>query len=773
VADLDNKARYESYGASASFQFSSSGGNSANASQTGQGQNAESTQSSSTDASKSTTTYSRNYGVSLPQFGSTKGTTSSAIAEGSLEIRSGENVDVSRDTANANGSIGKIFDKGEVTRNAELSQTVGQVANMAIGEYAKSKTKNYELAQLDMQQALKASENASPEDAALLSQRIAHDQDILQQEQSTYDLWKDGGDAKIIAHTIAGAIQAQAGGGNILAGATSAGTTELSGTLVQDYLEKNYPDLSDTARKSIQQWISTMTGAGIGALTAQASGGNVASAAGTGAVVSQDAERYNRLLHPKEIVRLQKLAPEFARQLSSETGRTVTEAEALILLSNAAYADVDSDAQKFSAAYLASWSANPTGAMDYIAAKKFIEEDSQKAGTWVDDAGVTQRYFVAKPGKTDFYSSSMYSQYTDSQAYRNFSYSVLGINFPPTSKTDTVGWSIYNKNEAERLKQGATTFAEGLAITAIAAITERAVGVGVNYVQIRKTASYLNNGEAAAMMSSVDGELAEATLERQKLSADKAKSTSGDLNVCNGTACFIAGTMLHTSNGLKAIETLVNGELVWARDENTLEYGFRPIVATKATPNQALYEVVVGNSDGEQETLYTTAEHPFWVDGEGWRKASLLEAGMKLLGPQDELLEVVSQTATGGMDTVFNIQVHEFSTYHVGALGVWVHNHDCCSVGNMKEFLKSDGFGSDVSSGTQKTSKIYDGQSVYKATSSVGDYIKKNDQLYLDGLHKDHIELFDKNGNFKAVLNLDGTLNEAKTVAGEGRKLGK
>lgn len=49
--------------------------------------------------------------------------------------------------------------------------------------------------------------------------------------------------------------------------------------------------------------------------------------------------------------------------------------------------------------------------------------------------------------------------------------------------------------------------------------------------------------------------------------------------------------------------------------------------------------------------------------------------------------------------------------------------------------------------------------------------IKKGDQFYLDGQHKDHLELFDKRGNFKAVLNLDGTINQAKTEVAKGRKL--
>ncbi|WP_155416478.1 MULTISPECIES: hypothetical protein [Photorhabdus] len=43
--------------------------------------------------------------------------------------------------------------------------------------------------------------------------------------------------------------------------------------------------------------------------------------------------------------------------------------------------------------------------------------------------------------------------------------------------------------------------------------------------------------------------------------------------------------------------------------------------------------------------------------------------------------------------------------------------------------------------------------------------------MYLDGAHKNHLELFDSKNNFKATLNLDSPVNVDKTKAGQGRKL--
>lgn len=57
----------------------------------------------------------------------------------------------------------------------------------------------------------------------------------------------------------------------------------------------------------------------------------------------------------------------------------------------------------------------------------------------------------------------------------------------------------------------------------------------------------------------------------------------------------------------------------------------------------------------------------------------------------------------------------------------------------------------------RKTKRQYDGQTIYEVVDKRIPGLKKGDQLYLDGLHKDHIEVFDKRGRFRKVINLDGS----------------
>lgn len=59
------------------------------------------------------------------------------------------------------------------------------------------------------------------------------------------------------------------------------------------------------------------------------------------------------------------------------------------------------------------------------------------------------------------------------------------------------------------------------------------------------------------------------------------------------------------------------------------------------------------------------------------------------------------------------------------------------AVGNMSEFFKQPGFGSQMKDNVQKTSQIFQGQSVYQANKPVGGYIAKGDKYYLDGSYNE------------------------------------
>nr|WP_256477472.1 hemagglutinin repeat-containing protein [Chromobacterium sp. S0633] len=218
-------------------------------------------------------------GLGVPQQESKSSTTNSAIAGGSITVKqdqsSGQDstAGLSRDAASAGGQLERIFDAKKVAEQQEFSRVLGEVGFRAVGDLSKEMG------------------------------------------------WKDGSPEKMALHALMGALQAKAGGGNMLAGMAAAGANEWIGSQVADYLQSN-TQLDEPQRKAIQQWAAVATGAVVGGL----SGGD-AGAALSGGAVALDGEKFNRQLHPSQT----KLVKEKAKQLAGKEGLSAKQWEARLL----------------------------------------------------------------------------------------------------------------------------------------------------------------------------------------------------------------------------------------------------------------------------------------------------------------------------------------------------------------------------------------------------------------------------------------------------------
>ena len=76
------------------------------------------------------------------------------------------------------------------------------------------------------------------------------------------------------------------------------------------------------------------------------------------------------------------------------------------------------------------------------------------------------------------------------------------------------------------------------------------------------------------------------------------------------------------------------------------------------------------------EEIVTTVDHPFYVNSRGFVKAGELAIGDELLDPNKNILlvENFDVELTEEPVKVYNFEVEDFHTYHVGRLGVLVHN---------------------------------------------------------------------------------------------------
>jgi hypothetical protein len=129
------------------------------------------------------------------------------------------------------------------------------------------------------------------------------------------------------------------------------------------------------------------------------------------------------------------------------------------------------------------------------------------------------------------------------------------------------------------------------------------------------------------------------------------------------------------------------GDLVLATDEVSGTTSLQPVTGTSVVENAALMEVSIVHSDGQEEILQVTDDHPFWVEMNGtanctgelesprndWQRADGLHTG-DLLRSMGGTALVQTVLFTQHRTTVYNLAVAGTSTYHAGEHGVWVHN---------------------------------------------------------------------------------------------------
>ena len=155
--------------------------------------------------------------------------------------------------------------------------------------------------------------------------------------------------------------------------------------------------------------------------------------------------------------------------------------------------------------------------------------------------------------------------------------------------------------------------------------------------------------------------------------------------------CFIAGTLVLTTEELKSIEEIQVGDEVLAYEEETGEQAYKPVVRLLRNETKAWYHVKVNG-----EEIICTGGHPFYVlNAEEDRKVVEFE-GVKASGTgtwicarelkvSDQVLlsdgscaiiEAVEVEQLEQSETTYNFEVADFHTYYVSDNKVLVHN-DC------------------------------------------------------------------------------------------------
>jgi Bacterial Ig domain/Hint domain len=206
-------------------------------------------------------------------------------------------------------------------------------------------------------------------------------------------------------------------------------------------------------------------------------------------------------------------------------------------------------------------------------------------------------------------------------------------------------------------------------------------------------------------------------------------------------ACFAAGTLVHTKEGLVPIEQIKVGDWVLSKPEHGGEQAYKRVLKTYHHKSEIIVEISYRNPEVPVSpsriavrSLFVTPGHPFWTREEGWTPVRQMAGygpthvhfedkrgedldlfsvdsiyisdkegigwingrggrGVTDLGilldvasgkvialdvwAIDKVQDFINEDDVCFKADVFNIEVEDFHTYYVGEDGVWVHNVNC------------------------------------------------------------------------------------------------
>nr|WP_305961325.1 MULTISPECIES: hemagglutinin repeat-containing protein [unclassified Pantoea] len=223
--------------------------------------------------------------------GSASGTTQSAISAGTITVRDERNqkqdvADLSRDTDNANGSIGKIFDKEKVENQMAFAQGVQELAGKVVSDVKAYKLD--EAAKETSDRLLKE----HPEYASLSNE----DFNTLVRNDSGYkdvaDKWGTGGTYSMVASAVAGAL------GGLSANNMGAAASGAMAPYIANAIKKATTSYNADGTEKTNLVANTMAHAVAGAVLAQMSGSSAAAGAAGAAGGELTARAIVKVMYP-------------------------------------------------------------------------------------------------------------------------------------------------------------------------------------------------------------------------------------------------------------------------------------------------------------------------------------------------------------------------------------------------------------------------------------------------------------------------------------------
>ena len=147
----------------------------------------------------------------------------------------------------------------------------------------------------------------------------------------------------------------------------------------------------------------------------------------------------------------------------------------------------------------------------------------------------------------------------------------------------------------------------------------------------------------------------------------------------NGRFCFVAGTLVMTKEGYKAIEKIEEGEEVLSYNENLGIFEYKEVVEVYKNETKELSHIKT-----KKDEIVSTPGHSI-LTSEGWKKAKDIKVNdlIKTKEGYERVIEVDSEELEE-VENVYNLNVLGYHTYVVGYGLLVVHNQNCSNPNGRK-----------------------------------------------------------------------------------------
>lgn len=148
--------------------------------------------------------------------------------------------------------------------------------------------------------------------------------------------------------------------------------------------------------------------------------------------------------------------------------------------------------------------------------------------------------------------------------------------------------------------------------------------------------------------------------------------------------CFVKGTLVYTSDGLKPIEDIEIGDKVWSYDEIKKQNELKKVLSLSRNTTKQLLELSINNSK-----IICTPEHPFYIKG-NWVHAKDLKIGNLVVNDKGHLIKVDDIKIIDNIENVYNLEIDGNHNYFVSEHKILVHNDGCGFMATKNGFVNKE-----------------------------------------------------------------------------------